>query len=216
MKILNLYACVGGNRKLWSDEHEITAVELKPDIAAIYKDLYPNDKVIIGDANKYLLDHYSEYDFIWLSRPCTTHSRANFWASRNKSNRKKVMPDLTLYSEILFLQNWYDGLFVAENVKPYYTPLLPPSIQLGRHLFWSNFEITPVKVIDADIHSGNQEEWRSTHGIDLSKYKIEDRKDQVYRNLVHPETGLHILNCALNTLPKKAIHSLFDDSVIYL
>ena len=28
MKILNLYAGIGGNRKLWGDEHEITAVEL--------------------------------------------------------------------------------------------------------------------------------------------------------------------------------------------
>ena len=26
MKILNLYAGVGGNRKLWSSEHEITAI----------------------------------------------------------------------------------------------------------------------------------------------------------------------------------------------
>ncbi|MDQ1855731.1 DNA cytosine methyltransferase [Chryseobacterium sp. WLY505] len=124
MKILNLYACVGGNRKLWGENHEITAVELKPDIAAIYQELYPDDTVVVGDANKDLLDHYHEFDFIWLSRPCTSHSRANFWASRNKNNRKKVMPDLTLYSEIIFLQNWYDGLFVAENVKPYYTPLI--------------------------------------------------------------------------------------------
>lgn len=35
MKILNLYAGIGGNRKLWGNEHEITAVELDPDIAAI-------------------------------------------------------------------------------------------------------------------------------------------------------------------------------------
>lgn len=27
MKILNLYAGIGGNRKLWPDDHEITAVE---------------------------------------------------------------------------------------------------------------------------------------------------------------------------------------------
>lgn len=29
MKILNLYAGIGGNRKLWGDEHEIT--DLKGD-----------------------------------------------------------------------------------------------------------------------------------------------------------------------------------------
>ena len=27
MKILNLYACLGGNRYKWGDEHDITAVE---------------------------------------------------------------------------------------------------------------------------------------------------------------------------------------------
>ncbi|MEE6130245.1 hypothetical protein V2E39_22795 [Chryseobacterium arthrosphaerae] len=199
MKILNLYACVGGNRKLWGDNHDITAVELKPDIAAIYQDLYPNDTIVVADANKYLLDHYHEFDFIWLSRPCTSHSRANFWASRNKDNRKKVMPDLTLYSEILFLQNWYDGLFVAENVKPYYKPLITPTIELGRHLFWSNFKITPFNAIDADILRGDNSSLITTHGIDLSKYKINGRKQQVYRNLVHPDTGKHILNCAINS-----------------
>jgi DNA (cytosine-5)-methyltransferase 1 len=27
MKILNLYAGIGGNRKLWGDEYEVTAIE---------------------------------------------------------------------------------------------------------------------------------------------------------------------------------------------
>jgi hypothetical protein len=31
MKILNLYAGIGGNRKLWGDEHEIVAVENNKD-----------------------------------------------------------------------------------------------------------------------------------------------------------------------------------------
>ena len=41
MKILNLYAGIGGNRKLWEDEYEVTAVENNPHIARIYKDLFP-------------------------------------------------------------------------------------------------------------------------------------------------------------------------------
>ena len=65
MKILNLYAGIGGNRKLWGDEHEITAVEIDPEIAAIYQDFFPNDEVIVGDAHQYLLEHFKEYDFIW-------------------------------------------------------------------------------------------------------------------------------------------------------
>ena len=75
MKILNLYAGIGGNRALWGDEHEITAVELNPSVAEAYKKLYPGDKIIIGDAHKYLLEHFEEFDFIWSSPPCPTHSR---------------------------------------------------------------------------------------------------------------------------------------------
>ena len=75
MKILNLYAGIGGNRKLWGEEHEITSVEYDPKIAEIYKKLHPNDNLIIGDAVEYLLEHFKEYDFIWASPPCPTHSR---------------------------------------------------------------------------------------------------------------------------------------------
>ena len=34
MKILNLYSGIGGNRKLWGDEHEVTAVENVPEKTA--------------------------------------------------------------------------------------------------------------------------------------------------------------------------------------
>lgn len=69
MKILNLYAGIGGNRKLWGDEHEITAVEYDPKIAEIYQKFFPNDKVIVTDAHQYLLEHFQEFDFIWSSPP---------------------------------------------------------------------------------------------------------------------------------------------------
>lgn len=36
MKILNLYAGVGGNRRLWGDKHEITAVEWNKSVADCY------------------------------------------------------------------------------------------------------------------------------------------------------------------------------------
>ncbi len=68
MKILNLYAGIGGNRQLWGDEHEITAVEYDPNIAKMYEDLYPNDNVIVADANQFLLKNDKNYDFIlWKS-----------------------------------------------------------------------------------------------------------------------------------------------------
>ena len=40
MKVLNLYAGIGGNRKLWQDV-DVTAVELNPQIAKIYQDFFP-------------------------------------------------------------------------------------------------------------------------------------------------------------------------------
>lgn len=54
MKILNLYAGIGGNRKLWGDDHEITAVENDQGLADVYKDLFPQDRVIVGDAHEFL------------------------------------------------------------------------------------------------------------------------------------------------------------------
>ena len=58
MKILNLYAGIGGNRKLWSDEHQITAVENNDKIAKTYKKYFPNDTVVVSDAHQYLLHNY--------------------------------------------------------------------------------------------------------------------------------------------------------------
>ena len=65
IKILNLYAGIGGNRKLWGNEHEITAIENNQGIAKIYQDFFPNDKVIVCDAHEYLLKHFNKFDFIW-------------------------------------------------------------------------------------------------------------------------------------------------------
>ena len=85
MKVLNLFSGLGGNRKLWGDEHDITAVEYREDIAKFYSVQYPQDRVVVGDAHQYLLDCHSSYDFIWSSCPCPTHSRARFW-SHQKDN----------------------------------------------------------------------------------------------------------------------------------
>lgn len=120
MKILNLYAGLGGNRKDWGNEHEVTAVELEPKIAEVYKDNFPNDTVIICDAHEYLLQHADNFDFIWSSPPCQTHSRM-MKATRHK---KKRFTDMSLYQEIIFLQHFFKGKFVVENVKPFYEPLI--------------------------------------------------------------------------------------------
>ena len=105
MKILNLYACLGGNRYKWNEidpNIKVTAVELDPDLCTLYKLRFPNDKVICTDAHQFLLDHYHEFDFIWSSPPCPTHSRARFWGI-GRNGKNPVYPDLTLYQEIIFL-----------------------------------------------------------------------------------------------------------------
>ena len=140
MKILNLYAGIGGNRKLWGDEHEITAVEYKPEIAKIYQEIFPNDKVIVDDAHQYLLQHYKEFDFIWSSPPCPTHSVTNNFLNSQGHVR---YPDMALYQEIIFLKHWFKGKWVVENVKSYYDPLCKPT-EVERHYFWSNFSAISI------------------------------------------------------------------------
>jgi len=196
MKILNLYAGIGGNRKLWGDEHEITAIENVPEIAKIYQDFFPKDKVIIADAHQYLLDHYKEFDFIWSSPPCPTHSDfAKLGAlsedyGRGNHLRKAKYPEMGLYQEVILLQHFYKGKWIVENVIPYYKPLIEPQI-VQRHCFWANFLIHDIK-IDADkIKWGKVKEWQEKLGFNLEGNKGIDKR-KVLRNCVRPEIGLHI------------------------
>jgi len=193
MKILNLYCGIGGNRKLWGDEHDVTAVEIDSKIAKIYQDFFPNDKVIVEDAHKYLLEHYKEFDFIWSSPPCPTHSLL-----RNSHPEKVVYPDMKLYEEIIILQKWSKGLWVIENVKSYYDPLIIPK-ELQRHYFWSNFNITLKKInkiYSRDVSRDTTEELSNNLGFKISEYSGVDKR-KLLRNCVNPELGLHILNCAI-------------------
>lgn len=191
MKILNLYAGIGGNRKLWGDEHDIVAVESEQYIADVYAVLYPNDTVIVADAHQYLLDHYKEFDFIWSSPPCPTHSRMR--TSLVKS--KPVYPDMKLYEEILLLQHFYKGYWVVENVIPYYKPLVPPTATVDRHHVWSNFMVESKefsRVYKGGITDQSKETLSLAYGIDLPPTTKNQRK--LLRNAVHPEMGLYIIN----------------------
>lgn len=202
MKILNAYCGLGGNRAKWYAQHEVTAVEYRPDIAKFYQDRYPLDKVVVGDAHQYMLDHYREFDYIWSSAPCPTHSRARFWSS--KGNPDKVKPeyvDARLYQEITHLDSYFEGQWVVENVKPYYDYWIKPSVELGRHAFWSNYVIPQYHAVDADIKNGTRGEWEKLHGISLEGYKFQDRTDKLLRNCVHPDLGLHVFESATQVNP---------------
>jgi DNA (cytosine-5)-methyltransferase 1 len=86
-------------------------------------------------------------------------------------------------------------LWVVENVIPYYKPLLPAQ-RIGKHLLWSNFLIRPVSCNKTEHEFGNNQIWSKITGFDLSKFKLDVRKSQVYRNCVDSNLGLHILNSA--------------------
>ncbi len=200
MKILNLYAGIGGNRKLWGNDHEIAAVEMEEDIARVYKQNFPDDIVIISDAHQYLLDHAHEFDFIWSSPPCQTHSRM-MKATRHKKNR---FTDMSLYQEIIFLQHFYKGQWIVENVKPFYNTLIKPTAIIGRHYLWSNFKINYFEAPEQPkgfITKGTVKEtqqlkdWLGIHYEGNIYYKNNHCPGQILRNCIHPETGLHIFNC---------------------
>lgn len=192
MRILNLYAGIGGNRRLWSNV-QVTAVEMNPDIAKVYKDFYPQDTVIVGDAHQYLLEHYKEFDFIWSSPPCPTHGQYRFNVGVRAKGYKGVYPDMKLYEEIIFLQYHFEGYYAVENVVSYYEPLIKPQ-KIGRHYVWSNFEIAPFQSEASNIRSKNK---ISDFECDLSKYKLPNKR-QVLRNCVSSLLGQHVLHNAPN------------------
>jgi len=196
MKILNLYAGIGGNRKLWGDDHEITAVEWEADIAKIYGDLFPKDKVIVEDAHKYLEEHFSEFDFIWSSPPCPSHSHIRKELGVEASGQNKpIFPDMKLYEEILFLQGYFKGKYCVENVVSWYKPLIPPQ-EINKHYFWCNFSISPITK-ESRNHMGEINSLESSKGFDLSSYRGIDKR-KALRNCVEPFTGKHILDCMIN------------------
>jgi DNA (cytosine-5)-methyltransferase 1 len=196
MKILNLYAGIGGNRKLWGNEHEVTAVEFDENIAKVYQDLFPNDSVIIGDAHQYLLDHYNEFDFIWASPPCQTHSSFRQNIGVRFRGVEPVYPDMKLYQEIIFLQYNFKGKWIVENVNPYYEPLIAPNVELDRHKFWCNFDIEKAEFVRPKLRAAQIPQLQEAYGYDLSEYKLPNKR-QVLRNCVLPDVGKHILDAAI-------------------
>ena len=222
MRVLNLYACLGGNRYKWDDVAEsagidmkVTAVELDPELARLYQERFPNDTVIVADAHQYLLDHYKEFDFIWSSPPCPTHSKmrkTNTGEGQRKS--KATYPDMKLYQEIIFLDNFFDGKYCVENVIPYYKPLIEAK-ERGRHLYWTNF------LLPNDLNDRRKDNFITSSVKDLSLFHDYDfnrlsvfekftytshnggfRIDKIARNLVDYEAGRTIFETALGIIRK--------------
>lgn len=198
MRILNLYAGIGGNRKLWGNEHGVTAVESEQYIADVYKKLFPYDTVIVADAHQYLLDHHKEFDFVWSSPPCSTHSRVSHGLTGWGVYRYL---DMTLYQEILFLKHFFKGRWLVENVIAYYEPLITPRTTFDRHYWWSNFHIprlTHGRQFKGAVTDARIGELAKAYGLELPQGTKNKRK--LLRNAVDPKLGLHILTAAQTTV----------------
>jgi len=214
MKILNLYACLGGNRYKWDEvaqeasiELQVTAVELDPEAARLYQERFPNDTVIVADAHQYLLDHYKEFDFIWSSPPCPTHSRARYWGF-GSNGKNPIYPNMMLYQEIIFLQHHFKGKYCVENVIPYYEPLIPAQ-KRGRHLYWTNFIFPQIIGRKFTLKGSNSNEELKRlidfHNYDFKQYKGNQPVTKMARNLVDYEAGRTIFETALGIIRKKDI-----------
>ena len=203
MKVLNLYCGGGGNRKLW-DDVEVTAIEHDPEIAKVYQGFFPDDEVIVTDAHQFLLDNFKDYDFILSSPPCPTHSITNNYLHVQGVIR---YPDMKLYEEIVFLKQFHKGYFCVENVKSYYVPLITP-VEIDRHYFWANFHITPFTTPKRDFNITNarivsrvpnkkySKKLAEFHGFPWCEELGNDFQILVFKNMVYPPLGKHILDCA--------------------
>jgi DNA (cytosine-5)-methyltransferase 1 len=213
MNVLNLYACLGGNRLLW-DNCNVTAVELDPELAKLYQERFPNDTVIVADAHQYLLDHYKKFDFIWSSPPCPSHSKAAFGSRKSdKAAHKPLFPDLRLYEEIIFLNNYFNGKYCVENVIPFYDPLVPGK-KRGRHLYWTNFNLPSDLNERKSVSMESKDEvnqWCKFHDYNFYQYKGTQPVQKIARNLVDYEAGKTIFDIARGIInkPKTSQKCLF-------
>jgi DNA (cytosine-5)-methyltransferase 1 len=203
-KVLNLYACLGGNRYKWNEvaeqaniELEVTAVEWDKELAKLYQERFINDIVIVADAHQYLLDHYKEFDFIWTSPPCPSHSRL---VISNKNKIKMQYPEMSLYQQVIFLDNFFEGKYVVENVIPYYEPLILAQ-KRGRHLYWTNFklpnDINERPAIGISVGKDEVKRLCKFHDYNFYRYKGNQPTNKIARNLVDYEAGKTIFQIAL-------------------
>ena len=210
-KVLNLYAGIGGNRKLWEDV-DVTAVEWDEEKAEVYQDHFPEDSVVVEDAHEYLKEHiFEDWDFIWASPPCPTHSTLNVI---NQVQHGAEYPDMKLYQEIVLLRLHAERVeydYCVENVQSYYEPLYDPQSR-ARHYFWANYVIPPMDMdpigVSGDFpdrdSSFDYDEHTEMMGFDLSEYDIpKQKKGKMLRNCVHPKLGKHVFEAATKNRQSK-------------
>lgn len=199
MRVLNAYAGIGGNRHLWPEEWQVTAVELDERIAAEYARRYPRDTVLVEDAHRHVLDRAGEYDAVWTSPPCPSHSRmARSVAARTG---RDLNPDPRLWAEIRHLRATVQ-LYVVENVHTYYAPPILPDLVTQRHYYWASevpMMLTPEVPARWHAHKKGTEEYAEAYGVPpIPPGVVRDRRG-VLRNAVLPREGLMVAMAAFRS-----------------
>ena len=208
IKTLNLFCGIGGNRLGFDEKYQVTAIDFNEKACRIYKFRFPTDRVIKADAYEYVRKHFSEFEFIWGSPSCKTHSllnNINVGCVYNRSARKNIqLPDFRLYSLITFLKFMFRGIWVIENVRPYYPPLIPPSFALGRHYFWSNIiipeknfkihDIGSIEKADSDYIAWLAEQKEvPIELVEKLTFLTNNEKVTIFRDMVNPKVARYII-----------------------
>jgi hypothetical protein len=189
VKVLNAYAGIGGNRHLWPAR-----------VAAEYARRYPRDTVLVEDAHAFVLERSREFDAVWTSPPCPTHSKlARTVAARYN---RPLEPDPRLWAEIAHLRD-EGGRYVVENVHVYYEPPVAPDVVTQRHWYWVNatpLYLTPPVgtkgILKPDRAAG---EYAAVYGLPpIANGVLRDGR-KAMKNAVVPLEGLEIALAAFVT-----------------
>ena len=120
-------------------------------------------------------------------------------------------PDMKLYQEIIFLNTFFEGKYVVENVIPFYEPLIQAK-KRGRHLYWTNFNL-PNKL--SDRKNPDLSRTKNTvkalckfHDYDFFKYKGKQETKKISRNLVDYEAGRTIFETFLGITKQENIKQM--------
>jgi len=179
---------------LWPSGHQITAVELDPSVAGAYAKMFPLDNVVKADAHSFLLNNFEDFDFIWSSPPCPTHSKAQILNCKGKGQSPKYI-DCQLWQEIILLKTFYRGVFAVENVVTYYEPLVKPSFKQGRHYYWTSSADKPAyKKEEHAVLRLRKSVNELIEQYGLPKSILEDVKDirRCLRRMLNPKQGLEV------------------------
>ena len=116
---------------------------------------------------------------------------------------------MKLYEEIIFLDTYYKGKYVVENVIPYYEPLIPAK-KRNRHLYWTNFNLPNIistrKNPDLSRTKNTVKALSVFHDYDFTKYNGKQSKRKIARNLVDYEAGKTILDTAMGIIQKQDLN----------